>query len=208
MRRYYLPALSVNGWYRELSSVGRFFEAKKSDEKAKIRCWATFVVPRARHKWTSLGRPCLVLSFCVCKFGRSLVVVWYKLFSVGLDLGLYLPCYLPIVQHLSMRNCFRSFKISENTKMSNGICYPLQLARGLPSKHKYFFTQDRLIESPRVKAETTHHRGKHYCTADLLFEWFGFDQRSKTVVNSTKGKQLNPNKINRRSVAQCYFPLS
>ena len=92
--------------------------------------------------------------------------------------------------------------------MSNGICYPLQLARGLPSKHKYFFTQDRLIESPRVKAETTHHRGKHYCTADLLFEWFGFDQRSKTVVNSTKGKQLNPNKINRRSVAQCYFPLS
>ena len=154
-------------------------------------------------------RPPLPRSIVLClQIWSQFVVVWYKLFSVGLDLGLYLPCYLPIVQHLSMRNCFRSFKISENTKMSNGICYPLQLARGLPSKHKYFFTQDRLIESPRVKAETTHHRGKHYCTADLLFEWFGFDQRSKTVVNSTKGKQLNPNKINRRSVAQCYFPLS
>ena len=36
---------------------------------------------------------------------------------------------------------------------------------------------------------------------DLLFDRFGFDQTSKTVVNSTKAKQLNPDK-NRRSVVQ------
>ena len=29
--------------------------------------------------------------------------------------------------------------------------------------------------------ENTHQRGKYHCTADLLFDWFGFDQRSKTV---------------------------
>ena len=35
--------------------------------------------------------------------------------------------------------------------------------------------------------------------ADLLFDWFGYDQTSKTVVLSTKAKQVNPYKINRRS---------
>ena len=36
--------------------------------------------------------------------------------------------------------------------------------------------------------------------ADLLFDWFGFDQTMKTVVHSTLAKQqLNPNnKINRK----------
>ena len=32
----------------------------------------------------------------------------------------------------------------------------------------------------------THHRMKYHCTAaDLLFDWFGFDQICKTVANST-----------------------
>ena len=43
---------------------------------------------------------------------------------------------------------------------------------------------------------------------DLLFDWLGFDQTCKIVVHSTKAKKLNPNKLNRRSAAQRYFPLS
>ena len=27
-------------------------------------------------------------------------------------------------------------------------------------------------------------KGKYHCTADLLFEWFGFNQTSKYVTNS------------------------
>ena len=29
-----------------------------------------------------------------------------------------------------------------------------------------------------MRPENTLHRGKYHCTADLLFEWFGFDQTS------------------------------
>ena len=35
--------------------------------------------------------------------------------------------------------------------------------------------------------------------ADLLFDWLEFDQTSETVLHSTKAKQLNPNKLNKRS---------
>ena len=31
-----------------------------------------------------------------------------------------------------------------------------------------------------------------------MANWFGFDQTRKAVVHTTKVKQLNPNKINRR----------
>ena len=40
----------------------------------------------------------------------------------------------------------------------------------------------------------THNRGKYHCTADLLFDWFRFDQTGKTVVHATQAKQPNPNK--------------
>ena len=53
-----------------------------------------------------------------------------------------------------------------------------------------------------IDAENTHHRGKYHCTADLLFDWFGFIQTSKADGESTEAKQLNPNKINRSSDAQ------
>ena len=56
--------------------------------------------------------------------------------------------------------------------------------------------------------ENTHHRGKDHCMADLLFDWFGFNQTSKAYQNSTKAKQLNPNKINRRSAVQWVIPPS
>ena len=54
----------------------------------------------------------------------------------------------------------------------------------------------------RLYTENTHHRGKYHCTADFQFDWFGFDQKRKTVANSTYAKLLNPNKINRRSAIQ------
>ena len=38
--------------------------------------------------------------------------------------------------------------------------------------------------------------------ADLLFDWFGLDQPSKTDVHSALAKQVIPNKINRSSAAQ------
>ena len=50
-----------------------------------------------------------------------------------------------------------------------------------------------------VSAKNTLHIGNYHCPADLLFDWFRFDQTSKTVVNATVAKQLNPIKINRRS---------
>ena len=38
----------------------------------------------------------------------------------------------------------------------------------------------------KVETENTHHtRRKYHCTADLLFDWFGFDTTSKTAVHST-----------------------
>ena len=57
----------------------------------------------------------------------------------------------------------------------------------------------QLSEWASIATENTQHRGKYHCTSDLLSDWFGFDQTSKTVVCATEAKQLNPNKINRRS---------
>ena len=45
------------------------------------------------------------------------------------------------------------------------------------------------------RPENTHHKGKIHCTANLMFYWFGFDQTSRTVVQSTKSNRLRPNKI-------------
>ena len=52
-------------------------------------------------------------------------------------------------------------------------------------------------------AENTHLlcKEKYHCTADLLFDWFGFDQTSKYVVD-TQANQLNQNHSNRRSAVQ------
>ena len=46
------------------------------------------------------------------------------------------------------------------------------------------------------------HRGKYHGMTDLQFDWFGCNQTSKADANSTQAKQLNPNKINRRSAEQ------
>ena len=34
--------------------------------------------------------------------------------------------------------------------------------------------------------ENTHHKTMYHCTADLLFDWFGFDRTSETVVHQHK----------------------
>ena len=33
--------------------------------------------------------------------------------------------------------------------------------------------------------EDTHQWGKYHCLTELLFDWFGFNQRSKADANST-----------------------
>ena len=37
-----------------------------------------------------------------------------------------------------------------------------------------------------MKEENQNHRGKYHCTAAILFDWFGFDKKSKTVSYSQK----------------------
>ena len=66
-------------------------------------------------------------------------------------------------------------------------------------------TKFKVFTSP----ENTHLlcKGKYHCTADLQFDWFGFDQTCTSLSNSTLAKQLDPNQSNRRSAIQRYFPL-
>ena len=44
--------------------------------------------------------------------------------------------------------------------------------------------------------ENTNHRGKYSCTPDLLFDWCGFDQPTKTffIFNISKAAESKPNK--------------
>ena len=53
-----------------------------------------------------------------------------------------------------------------------------------------------------LSRENSHRREKYHCTADPLVDWFGFDQTGKEVTNTPKTKQVNQNKIKRRSVSQ------
>ena len=76
----------------------------------------------------------------------------------------------------------------------------LQIRGGLWKRHCYkYFTG---IESQRTLTKV----GKYHCTADLLFDLFGFDQTSKVDANSTKAKLIKTK--NTRSAVQWYFPLS
>ena len=60
-----------------------------------------------------------------------------------------------------------------------------------------------------LKACHQSHWYKILCQTNVVvFDWFGFGQTSKTVVHSTYTKHLCPNKTNRWSAVQWYFPLS
>ena len=67
-----------------------------------------------------------------------------------------------------------------------------------------FFLNNSSIKYKKVKiwnkSENTH---LLHCMADLLFDWFGFNQSSKSVSNSTQAKQLK----HRRSAVQWNFSL-
>ena len=44
--------------------------------------------------------------------------------------------------------------------------------------------------------------GKFYYKAELTLDWFGLEQVSKSVANSSKAKQLIPNNVNRSTTIQ------
>ena len=50
------------------------------------------------------------------------------------------------------------------------------------------------LERNEAENNNLFHKGKYHCMADLLFDRFGFDKTSKSVVHSTKPKKRNPNK--------------
>ena len=45
--------------------------------------------------------------------------------------------------------------------------------------------QQNIITKSEDEAENTHllREGKYHCTADLIFDWFGFGRTSKSVVD-------------------------
>ena len=55
---------------------------------------------------------------------------------------------------------------------------------------------------PTFSRDDSLRKGKYHCTADRLLDWFGVNQASKSTVTSTKAKQLNPSKQNKRSAVQ------
>ena len=61
----------------------------------------------------------------------------------------------------------------------------------------------KMSEERRKKtSESERDRNPPSIEGSLLFDWFEFNQTSKYVTNSALVKQLNVNKINRRSIVQ------
>ena len=58
----------------------------------------------------------------------------------------------------------------------------------------FFGSHRKLIWKRSALSCIKYGKGKYQCTADLLFDWFGFDQTSKSLSNSTQAKQINPSK--------------
>ena len=60
-----------------------------------------------------------------------------------------------------------------------------------------------------VYAENTHLlcKGKYHCTADLLFDWFGFSCFVELKLWTDLLVWPNPNRSKRTSAVQWYFPL-
>ena len=55
-------------------------------------------------------------------------------------------------------------------------------AAGLPTIANEQSISSRYL---RIYQRTLTKGGVYHCTADLLFDWFGFDQTSKSVIYST-----------------------
>ena len=58
------------------------------------------------------------------------------------------------------------------------------------------------LQNLLATAENTHHWGQYHCTADFLFDWFGFDQTGKFFANSNSIKAAESKQNKQRSVAQ------
>ena len=51
-------------------------------------------------------------------------------------------------------------------------------------------------------------RGKYHCAADLMFDWFGFDQTSKTALNAKYLSKAAESKQNKQEVSRTVVPTS
>ena len=94
-----------------------------------------------------------------------------------------------------------------------GYCYNKQFLSYLEKQDSFLLNGGAdsehccISEVRAAKQRTLTYFVGYHCTADLLFDWFGFDQTCKSLSNSTQAKQLNHNQSNRRSAIQWYFPL-
>ena len=88
--------------------------------------------------------------------------------------------------------------------MSKRIGSPMNEMKKKKKREGILFYNVRYCKLYSATAENTDLlcKGKYHCMTDLLFDWFGFDQTSQTVVHSMQAKQWNPNKINRSSNVQ------
>ena len=56
---------------------------------------------------------------------------------------------------------------------------------GFTIREKRTQMESEIVSVLSADSVKTHHWGKYHCMADLLFDWFGFDQSSKADANST-----------------------
>ena len=87
---------------------------------------------------------------------------------------------------------FRSVQRTKKRKTKEGVSLSSNILRQKIATHCSSIDNTHLLR-----------KEKYNCTDDLQKGCFGFNQTSKTVVGYfKKAKQLNTNKINRRSAAQ------
>ena len=72
--------------------------------------------------------------------------------------------------------CFEIFHLFIIRELLNKFFYQIKYFHSL----KHSKIRGGLI----VCSKNTRHRGKYHCKADLLFDWFGFSQTSKSDANS------------------------
>ena len=73
-------------------------------------------------------------------------------------------------------------------KILNGFCTTRLGIRGTASYWQKYIAFGQSFQWEKPNNTRLLHKGKHHCTIDLLFDWFGFNQRSKSAVifNVTK----------------------
>ena len=84
-----------------------------------------------------------------------------------------------------LTECFVIILMMISIHQIGAVCLVTQIAKSEQKIVQKFWIDlltrqawSRIGRWPRP--ENTYHRGKYHCTADLLFDWFVFDQTSKT----------------------------